>query len=210
MWLLVPAASAALIAAVSLSASSAVPPAGVESGSPLLAPEVWAPADPARVGVTPLRGARAAGLDSAPVATPGRFTWPLSPRPSVARRFDRPQHQWSHGHRGVDLLAAVAQPVLSAGAGVVVFSGVIAGRGVVTVRHPGGLRTTYDPVDARLKSSAVVHPGERLGVVSAAPGHCAPRTCLHWGAVADGTDDKGYRDPLSLLSFGRPILLPLG
>jgi murein DD-endopeptidase MepM/ murein hydrolase activator NlpD len=96
--------------------------------------------------------------------------------------------------------------VLSAGEGVVAFSGVIAGRGVITVRHAGGLRTTYEPVDHRLASGTVVHPGTPIGVVSAAPGHCAPRVCLHWGAV----EGQIYRDPLSLLGFGRPILLPLG
>jgi murein DD-endopeptidase MepM/ murein hydrolase activator NlpD len=95
--------------------------------------------------------------------------------------------------------------VLSAGAGVVAFSGVIAGRGVITVRHLGGLRTTYEPVDDRLASGAVVPRGGTIGVVSAVAGHCAPLTCLHWGAISGRT----YRDPLSLLGFGRPILLPL-
>jgi len=115
-------------------------------------------------------------------------------------------NQWSPGHRGVDLLAAVGQPVLGAGEGVVAFSGVIAGRGVVTVRHPGGLRTTYEPVDDRLASGSLVHRGTRIGVVSPTPGHCMPLHCLHWGAVSGPT----YRDPLLLLGFGHPILLPLG
>jgi murein DD-endopeptidase MepM/ murein hydrolase activator NlpD len=210
MRLLVPAASAALIATVFLSATAAVPRAGAGAEPAVSAPEVSAPAGSARVGRTPLRGARTAAADSARVAAHGRFTWPLSPRPAVVRPFDRPQHQWSPGHRGVDLLAAAAQPVLSAGAGVVAFSGVVAGRGVVSVRHPGGLRTTYEPVDERLASGAVVQAGDRLGVVSPASGHCAPLTCLHWGAVTARADEQSYRDPLSLLGFGRPILLPLG
>jgi murein DD-endopeptidase MepM/ murein hydrolase activator NlpD len=83
---------------------------------------------------------------------------------------------------------------------------VVAGRGVITIRHPGGLRTTYEPVDGRLTSGTPVHRGARIGVVSATPGHCVPLTCLHWGAINEAT----YRDPLSLLGFGRPILLPLG
>jgi len=96
--------------------------------------------------------------------------------------------------------------VLSAGEGVVAFSGVIAGRGVITVRHSGGLRTTYEPVDQRLGSGTVVHRGDPIGTISSVPGHCAPLTCLHWGAVAG----QLYRDPLALLGLGRPILLPLG
>jgi len=134
------------------------------------------------------------------------FTWPLSPRPEVYRPFEQPRSQWSQGHRGVDLVAAVGQPVLSAGEGVVAFSGVVAGRGVITVRHSGGLRTSYEPVDARLTSGAPVRLGAKIGVISATTGHCVPLTCLHWGAISGQT----YRDPLSLLGFGRPILLPLG
>jgi murein DD-endopeptidase MepM/ murein hydrolase activator NlpD len=83
---------------------------------------------------------------------------------------------------------------------------VIAGRGVITIAHEGGLRTSYEPVDARLATGTLVHLGTRIGVVSPAPGHCAPLTCLHWGVISGQT----YLDPLSLLGFGRPVLLPLG
>ena len=134
------------------------------------------------------------------------FTWPLPPRPVIMRTFEQPRDQWSAGHRGVDFLASAGQPVLSAGDGVVAFSGEIAGRGVITIRHAGGLRTSYEPVDDRLKSATLVHLGQRIGVIGAVAGHCVPLTCLHWGAIT-GTS---YLDPLSLLGFGRPILLPLG
>jgi len=136
----------------------------------------------------------------------GSFSWPLSPRPGVHRRFEQPLTRWSPGHRGVDLTSGVDHPVLSAGDGVVAFSGLVAGRGVVTVRHPGGLRTSYEPLDQRLSSGTRVRRGARIGVLSSTPGHCAPLSCLHWGAIIG----DAYRDPLSLLGFGRPILLPLG
>jgi hypothetical protein len=77
---------------------------------------------------------------------------------------------------------------------------------VLTVRHSGGLRTTYEPVDERLASCTLVHLGTRVGVLSSTPGHCVPLHCLHWGAISG----QAYLDPLSLLGFGRPILLPLG
>ncbi len=79
----------------------------------------------------------------------GRWQWPLEPQPAVVRRFQLAPTPWGAGHRGVDLAARVGQPVLSAGAGTVSFSGVIAGQGVLAVTHPGGLRTTYEPVRAR-------------------------------------------------------------
>ena len=210
MRFLVPAASTALIVAVSFSGAVSVLAAGTPSAQ-VGSRGVAVPSAPAATGgsataKTSPAGAETGARDTARGVPRGGFVWPLSPRPAVLRRFEQPQNQWSPGHRGLDLLAAVSQPVLSAGDGVVAFSGVIAGRGVIAVRHSGGLRTTYDPVDERLASGTVVHRGAMIGVLSPAPGHCAPRICLHWGAISKRT----YRDPLSLLGFGRPILLPLG
>jgi len=211
---LVPTAVASLIAAMALSVTSqSVPAAGPQP--PRAASSQPSPATH-RAGTTVISGAHPtarATTTSTGKPSQGRhgdltvtFTWPLSPRPTVYRPFEQPRSQWSHGHRGVDLVAVVGQPVLSAGEGVVAFSGVVAGRGVITVRHSGGLRTSYEPIDMRLTSGAPVRRGARIGVVSATAGHCVPLTCLHWGAISGQT----YRDPLSLLGFGRPILLPLG
>ena len=160
----------------------------------------------ARVGTITPTGASPTRAPTSRVAPHGDFTWPLSPRPIVLRPFDQPQDQWSPGHRGVDLLAVVGQRVLSAGDGIVAFSGVVAGRGVVTVQHSDGIRTTYEPVDERLASGTIVHRGTQIGVLSDVPGHCLPVHCLHWGAISG----EAYRDPLSLLGLGRPVLLPLG
>lgn len=207
MRLLVPAALAVLIAAVALSATAAVPVAVPAAGARPAPPSpVHLSSGQVRSQGPALPTPDTAAANTTPVAPREAFAWPLSPRPAVLRRFEQPVNQWSPGHRGVDLLAAVGQPVLSAGEGVVAFSGVIAGRGVVTVRHPGGLRTTYEPVDDRLASGSLVHRGTSIGVISPTPGHCMPPHCLHWGAVSGLT----YRDPLLLLGFGHPILLPLG
>jgi murein DD-endopeptidase MepM/ murein hydrolase activator NlpD len=160
----------------------------------------------ARVGTNTPTGANPTRANTSRVAPHGDFIWPLSPRPAVLRPFDQPRDQWSPGHRGVDLLAAVGQPVLSAGDGIVAFSGVVAGRGVLTVQHSDGIRTTYEPVVGRLASGTLVHRGTPVGILSDGPGHCLPLHCLHWGAISG----EAYRDPLSLLGFGRPVLLPLG
>lgn len=228
---LVPTAATALIAAIALSvttlpattaavpvAGSQPPPAAGSQPPPAThrAGTTTATGTTTTAETTVITGAHATALATT-TSTGGAsqrshselaltFAWPLSPRPEVYRPFEQPRSQWSNGHRGVDLVAAVGQPVLSAGEGVVAFSGVVAGRGVITVRHSGGLRTSYEPVDIRLTSGAPVRRGARIGVVSATAGHCVPLTCLHWGAISGQT----YRDPLSLLGFGRPILLPLG
>jgi murein DD-endopeptidase MepM/ murein hydrolase activator NlpD len=147
-----------------------------------------------------------------PVAPVSGWRWPLEPSPAVVRRFEPPPTPWSAGHRGVDLLARVGQPVLAAGAGVVSFSGVVAGIGVVSVSHPSGLRTTYEPVRARAPTGLVVRAGEQIGEVDGTPGHCVPLTCLHWGLVRDRGAEMTYLDPLSFLGLrpGPPVLLPMG
>jgi murein DD-endopeptidase MepM/ murein hydrolase activator NlpD len=123
----------------------------------------------------------------------------------VLRGFDAPDQPWLPGHRGVDLGAADRQDVRSPAAGVVTFSGRIAGRGVVVVRHEDGLRSTFEPVDPGVAVGTLVARGDRIGVVSSTPGHCAPATCVHWGVLRAST----YVDPLSLLGRAPVILLPL-
>jgi len=91
--------------------------------------------------------------------------------------------------------------VLAAGAGVVVYAGPLAGRGVVSIAHPAGLRTTYEPVTALVQAGQRVERGTVIVLVN--PGHC-PETCLHWGARRAAE----YVDPLGLLSTGRVRLLP--
>jgi murein DD-endopeptidase MepM/ murein hydrolase activator NlpD len=137
--------------------------------------------------------------------TAARFRWPLSPTPVVLRRFAVGPQPWSPGHRGVDLAADVGQPVLAAGPGAVTFAGVVAGTGVVAVTHPGGIRTTYEPVTAAVEAGAAVAAGDALGVL-ASGAHC-PASCLHWGALRG----EVYLDPLTLLRpVAPPILLPMG
>ena len=140
-----------------------------------------------------------------PGAPGARFRWPLSPQPQVLRRFAVGPQQWSPGHRGVDLAGGPGQRVLSAGTGTVTFAGVVAGRGVVAVRHAGGLRTTYEPVTAEVGPGDAVAAGAPLGVLAIGT-HC-PTTCLHWGALRGDV----YVDPLTLLRPpAPPVLLPLG
>jgi murein DD-endopeptidase MepM/ murein hydrolase activator NlpD len=209
MQLLAPRASAAFIIAAILCANgTATAPAASDHSAQVRSEARNLPIAVDGTATLPTRSPARLSTTASP-AGGGRsqgFTWPISPRPAVRRRFEAPRKQWSRGHRGVDLAAAVGQPVLSAGEGVVAFTGVIAGRGVITVRHPDGLRTTYEPVEQRLAAGSRVSRGTRIGVLAPTPGHCVPLTCLHWGAITGTT----YRDPLSLLGFGRPILLPLG
>lgn len=159
---------------------------------------------PAGRSGTAVTGAASAGTASAAAAS-ARWSWPLDPRPEVARRFDRPDQPWLPGHRGVDLAAAVGQPVLAPADGRVTWAGVIAGRSVVVVSHDGGLRSTFEPVVATVPVGTAVARGQDVGAVAATPGHCAPRTCLHWGVLRGET----YLDPLALVGRAEVVLLPV-
>lgn len=132
------------------------------------------------------------------------FQWPVLP-PQVLRRFDPPPEPWLAGHRGVDLGVPAGAPVRAAGGGVVAWAGPLAGRGVVSILHAGGLRTTYEPVTATVRVGAVVAAGATIGAVE--PGHpgCPQAACLHWGLRRDDV----YLDPLALLGLTRYRLLPL-
>ena len=96
--------------------------------------------------------------------------------------------------------------MLAPGPGVVTFAGGVVDRGVVTVLHADGLRSSLEPVDPRVVVGQEVQSGDVLGVLQDHGGHCSERACLHWG-VRDG--DR-YVDPMTLLPGGAPVvLLPL-
>lgn len=132
------------------------------------------------------------------------FAWPLDPRPHVTSAFDPPEFDWLPGHRGVDLAGQDRQAVHSAGEGVVVFAGTIAGKPVVSVDHPNGLRTTYEPVEAVVAKGTRVQTDDVIGRLVAGHQGCAT-PCLHWG-VRRGSE---YLDPLALVRTDPVRLKPL-
>jgi murein DD-endopeptidase MepM/ murein hydrolase activator NlpD len=132
------------------------------------------------------------------------FVWPVE-SPQVVRPFDPPPRPWLPGHRGVDLAGSPGDVVHSAGAGTVLFSGVLAGRGVVSVVHADGLRTTYEPVVPSVAAGSVVAAGSPIGVLAAGHPGCSAAACLHWGLLRG----EVYLDPLALMGLGRVRLLPM-
>ncbi|MER6627769.1 M23 family metallopeptidase [Streptomyces sp. NPDC000987] len=150
--------------------------------SAVLAPWAWADAPIAPTGSVP------------PVPAVARV-WPVGDRPAVLRGWQPPATVYGPGHRGVDLAAPAGTPVRAVAAGRVSFAGRVAGRGVVSVALAGtGLRTTYEPVRASVRTGDDVAAGEVVGTVEPTAAHCAV-VCVHWGLLRGGT----YLDPLSLL-----------
>jgi murein DD-endopeptidase MepM/ murein hydrolase activator NlpD len=95
--------------------------------------------------------------------------------------------------------------VHAAGPGVVSFAGRVAGTGVVSIRHAGGLVTTYQPVQASVAAGERVAAGAVIGRLVEAGSHCLSGACLHWG-LRRGTD---YLDPLLLVAGFTVRLVPL-
>jgi murein DD-endopeptidase MepM/ murein hydrolase activator NlpD len=96
--------------------------------------------------------------------------------------------------------------VLAAGPGVVAFAGSVAGVGVVSIDHPDGLRTTYQPVRPAVAVGVAVAAGDPIGVLSAGHAGCPVDACLHWG-LRHGAE---YLDPLGLLTTVPVRLYPVG
>lgn len=143
-----------------------------------------------------------------PVQAPipaARYQWPVDGPPPVVRRFAPPPKPWLPGHRGVDLGAAPEVVVRAAGPGTVVFAGTVVDRGVVSIDHAGGLRTTYEPVAPTVTAGQSVRAGDPIGTLTAGHDGCPVAACLHWGLRRGDV----YLDPLALVGAGRVRLLPL-
>ncbi|HEX6685870.1 MAG TPA: M23 family metallopeptidase [Candidatus Limnocylindrales bacterium] len=129
------------------------------------------------------------------------YVWPVVG--PIVNPFDPPARPWLPGHRGVDLSAPASSPVRAAAAGVVWFAGQVATRPVVSIAHPNGTRTTYEPVQPVVEVGDEVSAGDIIGLLQAGHAGCH-EPCLHWGL----RQGEAYLDPLSLLGLARVRLLP--
>ncbi|EUA76388.1 peptidase M23 family protein [Mycobacterium xenopi 4042] len=123
-------------------------------------------------------------------------------------RFRCAVAQLASGASGVDLAGVPGQPVYAAGAATVVFAGVLAGRPVVSLAHPGGLHTSYEPVQA------TVHVGQRVAAATVIgqlqAGHpAAARSRACTGRDVGPAARADYLDPLGLLGSTPIRLKPL-
>ncbi|MCL3778562.1 MULTISPECIES: murein hydrolase activator EnvC [unclassified Actinomyces] len=157
-------------------------------------------AGPLPAALAGVHGGRAHAPAVGHVAPAEEWRWPTGAPAPVLEGFNPPSQVWGPGHRGVDLALAAGSPVLAAGAGTVAFAGSVAGRPVVSIDHDGGIRTTYEPVEAGVAAGEQVVAGQVIGVLVA--GHRSDGVdALHWGAR---TGRKTYVNPLRLLE--RPVI----
>ena len=132
-----------------------------------------------------------------------RWRWPLAGQHTVLAPYRAPAHEYGAGHRGVDLGTSLGAVVTSPADGVVAFRGTVVDRPLLTIEHPGGLTSTFEPVESSLVPGQAVTAGQEIGVVDAG-GHTAAGA-LHVGVRREGE----YINPMLL--FGdvpRAVLLP--
>ncbi|WP_291752079.1 M23 family metallopeptidase [Cellulomonas sp. 73-92] len=131
-----------------------------------------------------------------------RYRAPTALPVRLVRGFAAPPQRWAAGHRGIDLALDPGSPVLAPAAGTVAVAGWVVDRGVVTIVHGDGRRSSLEPVSPTVVVGARVAAGEVVATLSDGRSHCAG-ACLHWG-VRQGLD---YLDPLTLLPDGGPVVL---
>ncbi|WP_431072889.1 murein hydrolase activator EnvC family protein [Microbacterium phyllosphaerae] len=153
--------------------------------------------------VGPHADADAATPSTATVAASVPWSWPIDGVRSVAIAYRAPAHEYGAGHRGIDIVSAVGSAVRAPADGVVAFRGTVVDRPLLTIEHPEGYVSTFEPVMSTLSPGDVVTAGDDIGVLSTG-GH-ASRGTMHLG-VRSGGD---YINPMLL--FGevpRAVLLP--
>jgi murein DD-endopeptidase MepM/ murein hydrolase activator NlpD len=195
-----------LITASLLAAAAVLTPTIAEAAPPTRSVALARTAPPASPNSTEPGSRAEPPLAKTSTATPSDSAQWRSPVGGLdlLTRFDPPPQPWLPGHRGVDLAASQGLPVTAAGAGTVVFADDLAGRGVISIVHANGLRTTYEPVEPLVAAGDTVTVGQTIGYLQ--PGHasCTGTACLHLGLKRGPL----YLDPMLLFGSGKVRLLP--
>lgn len=129
----------------------------------------------------------------------GTYAWPVEG--PVIRGFEPPPDPFGPGHRGIDIGAPFATPLVAAQDGVVAFAGWVGGSLFISVDHDDGVRSTYswlsavevDEGQTLVRGQAIGHTGQ---------GHPdVPTPHLHFGTRIGTT----YIDPMLMLERGSVV-----
>jgi murein DD-endopeptidase MepM/ murein hydrolase activator NlpD len=93
------------------------------------------------------------------------WEWPVTDQRVILRPFAAPAHRYGAGHRGIDI--AASGPVLAPADGVVHFAGTVVDRAVLSIAHPGGYLSSFEPVTTSLRRGDSVRRGEAIGQLEA-------------------------------------------
>lgn len=106
------------------------------------------------------------------------------------RRVRRASQTMVVGPSWSDLQAQVQDAILAPADGTIAFSGKVAGKSVVTLRHGadvGNLTSTFEPAVTTRAVGTSIAKGERFAHVEGDSEHCSAQ-CLHWGLKGIGRD----------------------
>lgn len=124
--------------------------------------------------------------------------WPPPVTTPVVRGFEPPACTWCAGHRGLEYRPPADSPVTAVAAGVVVWTGVVAGVGYVVVRVPDGRRVTYGFVHRM-----TVRPGQ---TVSRGQILASSTDRVFLGLRTGEGDTEAYLDPGPLIGRWRGVV----
>jgi murein DD-endopeptidase MepM/ murein hydrolase activator NlpD len=156
--------------------------------------------------------AAAAANPSLPI---GSWNPPLEAPVRLVNQYRQPNSDYSAGHRGVDYLVSIGQPILAPADGKVWFAGTVAQRPVLSIKHDGGYLTEFEPACTDLSAGEPVFAGQEIAVVchglSSYLSHCPKATCLHFSLRSPAKLQGGseYLSPLLFIGGLNPSrLLP--
>ena len=100
----------------------------------------------------------------------------------ILRDFYSPNGDYSAGHRGVDFESFDGEEVLAPTAGVVRFSGAVAGRSLLSIDLDGGVVAEVEPVCPTVVEGEAVVAGQIVGIVCVGADRHCDVVCLHLSA----------------------------
>ena len=164
------------------------------------------------VSMGPLVGLQAGAVSGQPLPSSG-WNPPLDAPIRLVNQYRQPNSDYSAGHRGVDYLVRPGQAVLAPAAGEIWFAGKVAQRPVISLLHPNGYLTEFEPACTDLAKGETVFAGQQIGSICSADSsyspHCANATCLHFSLRIAGA----YLSPLTQiggLNPSRLLAMPAG
>jgi hypothetical protein len=147
------------------------------------------------------------GLTHRADSTAEGWGFPLEQPVRLVKGFQKPNSDYSAGHRGVDLAAELGQAIFAPTSGTISFAGTVVNREVVTLLHDDGKLISFEPACSDSLVGEKVGKGEVFGWICEPNEtyiqHCGLQRCLHYSVRLAGE----YLSPLSFLGEQTPSRL---
>jgi murein DD-endopeptidase MepM/ murein hydrolase activator NlpD len=115
---------------------------------------------------------------------------PLELPVSLVNLYRQPNSDYSAGHRGIDYRVSLGDSVLAPADGHIWYSGKVVNRSLISIKHPDGTLSEFEPVCTDLAKGESVFQGQQIGQVCGADEeylqHCLSESCLHFSIRIQG------------------------